>query len=120
VDLIKEIGDLVSQVEAHNWHGIGTDLGTIVRKLLLGNSGPHDALFAVPATAIDWNLVGADVLQFVEGLADGLVNGDIEDPLKQCWKDATLSVTDLKIAVEDFEKKDKADIEAGLRQLGSV
>jgi len=35
VDIIKQIVQLVEDSKAQNWHGIGDDLGSIVRDLLI-------------------------------------------------------------------------------------
>lgn len=65
-------------------------------------------------------VVGDDILKFVEGLADGLTNTNIEQPLAACWKDATISIADLKEAVADFDKKTTKSIIAGLKKLADT
>jgi hypothetical protein len=70
--------------------------------------------------SISPSIVGKDVLQFVEGFGDGLVNQNIEQPLQQCWKGAVLTFNDLKAAVDDFKKKTADSIAEGLKELIST
>lgn len=60
------------------------------------------------------------VAQFVTGLLDGLVQDNDFDKIKPCLTDAEVIEVDLGQAVEDFKKKDIADIIKGVSKVGEI
>ena len=60
------------------------------------------------------------VVQFVTGLLDGLVQDNNFDAIKPCLTDAETLQVDLTEAVEDFKKKDIADIVKGVSVVGKM
>ena len=60
------------------------------------------------------------VVQFVEGLLDGLVKDNSFDKIAPCLKDAEGIQVELDEAVADFKKKDIMDIIKGVSQVGKI
>ena len=60
------------------------------------------------------------VVQFVTGLLDGLVQDNDFDKIKPCLTDAEGIEVELNEAVEDFKKKDIMDIIKGVSVMGKI
>lgn len=60
------------------------------------------------------------VEDFVNGLLTGLVQDDSLTKVQACLKDADSVKTDLQSVVADFQKKDIADMIAGVKVLGHL
>ena len=60
------------------------------------------------------------VLEFVTGLLDGLVQDNNMDAIKPCLGDAEGLQVELTEAVADFAKKDIADIIKGVSVVGKM
>ena len=61
-----------------------------------------------------------DVVQFLGGLVFGLIQKDDLSKIQTCINDCQDLQKDITTAVEDFEKKDMADILAGIEEVGKV
>ena len=60
------------------------------------------------------------VVQFVTGLLDGLVDDNSFDKIKPCLGDAEGLQVELMEVVDDFKKKDIADIIKGVSVVGKM
>jgi len=60
------------------------------------------------------------VEDFVNGLLTGLVQDDSLTKVQACLTDAESVKTDLQSVVADFQKKDIADMIAGVKVLGHL
>lgn len=72
------------------------------------------------AIATVGKLSGDQVVQFVTGLLDGLVQDNDFDKIKPCLTDAEGIERELAIAIGDFKKKDIADIIKGVSEVGKI
>jgi hypothetical protein len=61
-----------------------------------------------------------NVEQFVAGLFTGLIQKDDLKNIQQCLKDGAALDGELQTAIGDFEKKDIADIIAGVKIVGNM
>ena len=61
-----------------------------------------------------------DVVQFLGGIVFGLIQKDDLSKIQTCINDAQDLQKDITTMVEDFEKKDMADILAGIEEAGKV
>jgi len=112
--IAKDREDLNNASDSKDYNKIGVAVGDLCRLVLLN----VNSQIAPQELAI--NLDGNDVLQFVEGFSDGLVNSNIEQPLQECWQDTKITISHITAAVNDFKKKDESDIMAGLKELATV
>ena len=60
------------------------------------------------------------VVDFVEGLLNGLVQDNSFDGIAPCLNDAEGLEVELDVAVTDFKKKDIMDIIAGVSEVGKM
>lgn len=71
-------------------------------------------------TGISSSIIGHDLLQFVDGFADGLSSYNIEVPLEECWKTTKIDMEEIKEAVEFFKTNKTHRIVEGLKKLVST
>lgn len=107
----NDIETVEKSFESKDFGGVGNGLGDLLRVAFAESEE------TVSEFTFDPKIVGEDILLFVEGFADGLVNASIETDLATCWKDTTLTMDDLKTAIDDFKKKTESGIVAGLKEL---
>jgi len=72
------------------------------------------------ATATVAKFTKDQVVDFVEGLLNGLVQDNSFDGIAPCLNDAEGLEVELDIAVTDFKKKDIMDIIAGVSEVGKM
>ena len=61
-----------------------------------------------------------DVEEFLAGMIQGLIEEDDFTKIQKCLTDATTLEGELEAAIADFEKKDLADILAGVKIIGNI
>lgn len=123
-DVIIDISKAAEDWEKKDMLATGTDVGKLIYTLFLLPVTP-----VVPVEFVEYygdiagfvpEIKDTNVLNFIEGLADGIVNANIEQPLELCLKDVEMTLSDLGSAIDLFEKEDKSSIEAGLKELSQT
>merc|ERR1711998_517419 len=91
-------------------------MGNLINQTSLFNM----SVTRIIAAATVAGLNNDQVVQFVTGLLDGLVQDNDFDKIKPCLKDAEVIEVDLAQAIDDFKKKDFMDIIKGVSKVGEI